>query len=126
MDHLQADSTYTVVAWRNDEGVASEAVVSLPRKDLLAPLDPEQFVQVHRSVIVNFASISQVVRGLNETAEIHLKRRNEVLRVSRSFTHHFRQMQSAPAQLAALPARFSTWRNSGRHPAGRGPPWPRR
>lgn len=92
VDYLQADSKYTVVAWRNDEGAASEAVVGLPLKDLLAQLDPEQFVQVHRSVIVNLASVSHVVRGLNETAEIHLKRRSEVLRVSRSFTHHFRQM----------------------------------
>jgi DNA-binding LytR/AlgR family response regulator len=92
IDYLQSDSKYTVVGWRNDEGKPSEAVVSLPLKDLLAQLDPEQFVQVHRSAIVNLASISQVVRGANETAEIYLKGRTKVLRVSRSFNHHFRQM----------------------------------
>lgn len=92
VDYLRADSKYTVVAWRNDEGSCSEAVVSLPLKDLLAQLDHEQFVQVHRSAIVNLGSISHVVRGANETADIHLKGRTEVLRASRSFTHHFKQM----------------------------------
>lgn len=92
VDYLQADSKYTVVAWRNEDGVVSEAVVSVPLKDLLAQLDPDQFVQVHRSAIVNLGSISHVVRGVNETAEIHLKGRTEVIRASRSFTHHFKQM----------------------------------
>lgn len=92
VDYLQADNKYTVVAWRNDEGAVSEAVVSVPLKDLLAQLDADQFVQVHRSAIVNLGSISHVVRGVNETADIHLKGRTEVLRASRSFTHHFKQM----------------------------------
>lgn len=92
VDYLQADSKYTVVAWRNDEGAVSEAVVSVPLKDLLSQLDPDQFVQVHRSAIVNLGSISRVVRGVNETADIHLKGRAEVLRASRNFTHHFKQM----------------------------------
>ena len=92
VDFLQADNKYTVVAWRNDEGATSEAVVSTPLKDLLAQLDPDQFVQVHRSAIVNLGSISHVVRGVNETADIHLKGRPEVLRASRNFTHHFKQM----------------------------------
>lgn len=92
VDYLQSDSKYTVVAWRNDDGQASEAVVSLPLKDLAAQLDSAQFVQVHRSAVVNLGSISHVVRGANETADIHLKGRAEVLRVSRSFNHHFKQM----------------------------------
>jgi DNA-binding LytR/AlgR family response regulator len=47
---------------------------------------------VHRSVVVNLRSISQVVRSANETAAIHLKGRPEVLPVSRSYLHLFRQM----------------------------------
>lgn len=92
VDYLQSDSKYTLVAWRNDEGMASEAVVSLPLKDILEQLDPDQFVKVHRSAIVNLGSISHVVRGLNETVDIHLKGRPEVLRASRSFNQHFKQM----------------------------------
>jgi len=47
---------------------------------------------VHRSVVVNLRAISHLTRGLNETANIHLKSRGEVLPVSRTFLHHFRQM----------------------------------
>ena len=49
-------------------------------------------MQVHRAVVVNLRAISHVTRGENETASIHLKGRDEVLPVSRSFLHHFRQM----------------------------------
>ena len=63
-----------------------------PLKELLAQLDPEQFVKVHRSVVVNLRAISHVKRHDNETAEIHLKGRDDVLPVSRSYLHWFRQM----------------------------------
>jgi len=32
------------------------------------------------------------VRGPNETADVHLRGRGEVLPLSRSYLHHFRQM----------------------------------
>jgi DNA-binding LytR/AlgR family response regulator len=47
---------------------------------------------VHRSVVVNLRAIAQVKRGVNETADIYLKGRPEVLPVSRSYLHQFRQM----------------------------------
>jgi len=55
-------------------------------------LDPEQFLQVHRSAAVNLAAVSHVTRGDNETATIHLKGRGETLPVSRAHLHLFRQM----------------------------------
>jgi DNA-binding LytR/AlgR family response regulator len=64
----------------------------MPLKDLLAQLDSEHFAQVHRSVVVNLRAISHVRRHDNETAEIHLKGRGEVLPVSRNYVHLFRQM----------------------------------
>jgi DNA-binding LytR/AlgR family response regulator len=69
-----------------------EAVIRTPLKELAAQLDATQFAQVHRSVIVNWNSIARVVRGSNETADVHLKGRAEVLPVSRSYLHLFRQM----------------------------------
>jgi hypothetical protein len=54
--------------------------------------DGSTTAQVHRSIVVNLRAISHVKRGLNETAEIYLKGRNEVLPVSRSYLHLFRQM----------------------------------
>jgi len=91
VDYLRSDAKYTLVAWR--DGVkAAEAVVRTPLKDLLAQLDAEQFAQVHRSIVVNLRSIRHVKRHDNETAEIHLKGRDEVLPVSRSCVHLFRRM----------------------------------
>ena len=63
-----------------------------PIKELIVQLDPHQFVQVHRSVVVNLRSISHVRRHDNDTAEIHLKGRKETLPVSRNYLHVFRQM----------------------------------
>lgn len=92
IDYFRSDAKYTRIAWRGDAGRASDALITTPLKDLVAELDPAEFVQVHRSVVVNLRAISHVVRGDNETAEIHLKHRDEVLPVSRSYLHLFRQM----------------------------------
>jgi DNA-binding LytR/AlgR family response regulator len=92
IDYLRSDAKYTLVAWRDDAGQPGEAVVRIALKDLVAQLDPGQFAQVHRSVVVNLRAISHVRRHDNETAEIHLKRRKEVLPVSRNYLHVFRQM----------------------------------
>lgn len=92
VDYLKSDTKYTVIAWRGDHGVPSEALVRTGLKELTSQLDPSQFVQVHRSVVVNLRAISQVMRGENETASIHLTGRSEVLPVSRSYLHLFRQM----------------------------------
>jgi DNA-binding LytR/AlgR family response regulator len=51
-----------------------------------------RFVQVHRSVLVAPPSVSQVMRGDSEAPELHLRGRPDVLPVSRSYTHLFRQM----------------------------------
>ncbi len=92
IDFLRADEKYTQVAWRDDAGQPCEAVIRTALKDLLPQLDAAQFAQVHRSVVVNFRAISHVRRGDNETADIHLKGRPEVLPVSRTYLHLFRQM----------------------------------
>jgi DNA-binding LytR/AlgR family response regulator len=91
VDYLRSDAKYTIVAWR-DAGKPTEAVVRTSLKDLLAELDAEQFAQVHRSVVVNLRAINHVKRHDNETAEIHLKGRGDVLPVSRNYLHLFRQM----------------------------------
>jgi DNA-binding LytR/AlgR family response regulator len=92
IDYLRTDTNYTLVAWRGDGGVAAEALVSVPLKDLATQLDATQFAQVHRSVVVNLRAISHVTRNENETASIHLKGRGEVLPVSRNYLHLFKQM----------------------------------
>ena len=91
VDFLRSDEKYTLVAWR-DAGKPSEALIRTPLKELAEQLDTEQFMQVHRSVVVNRRAISHVTRGPNETANIHIKGRDTVLPVSRSYLHLFRQM----------------------------------
>ena len=91
VDYLRSGAKYTLVAWR-DGGKPAEAVVRTPLKELLERLDPEQFAQVHRSVVVNLRAVSYLKRHDNETAEIHLKTRDDVLPVSRNYLHPFRQM----------------------------------
>lgn len=91
VDYFRSDAKYTIVAWR-DAGKLAEALVRTPLKELLEQLDAEQFVQVHRSVVVNLRAISHVKRHDNETAAIHLKGRDDVLPVSRNYLQVFRQM----------------------------------
>jgi DNA-binding LytR/AlgR family response regulator len=92
VDFLRSDAKYTLIAWRNESGQPAEAVIRTPLRELAAQLDPQQFVQIHRSVVVNLRSIRHVKRHDNETAEVHLKGRSDVLPVSRNFVHLFRQM----------------------------------
>jgi DNA-binding LytR/AlgR family response regulator len=85
--YLRSDEKYTLVVCDG-----SEALIRKPIRELVDELDPEQFVQVHRSVIVNLRHVAQVTRGANETADVHLRGRTETLPVSRSYLHLFRQM----------------------------------
>ncbi|MEO5771048.1 MAG: LytTR family DNA-binding domain-containing protein [Burkholderiaceae bacterium] len=84
---LRSDEKYTLVVWDGGEALIRKTI-----RELADELDPDRFAQIHRSVIVNLSRIGQVTRGLNETADVHLAGRSEVLPVSRSYLHLFRQM----------------------------------
>jgi DNA-binding LytR/AlgR family response regulator len=84
---LRSDEKYTLVVWDGGEALIRKTI-----RELADELDPDHFAQIHRSVIVNLGRIAQVTRGLNETADVHLSGRSEVLPVSRSYLHLFRQM----------------------------------
>jgi DNA-binding LytR/AlgR family response regulator len=84
---MRSDDKYTLVAWEGGEALIRKTI-----RELADELDPEAFVQIHRSVIVNLRQVARVDRGPNETAEVRLKGRADVLPVSRSFVHVFRQM----------------------------------
>jgi DNA-binding LytR/AlgR family response regulator len=84
---LRSDEKYTLVVWDGGEALIRKTI-----RELADELDPERFAQIHRSAIVNLARVAQVSRGLNETADVHLNGRSEVLPVSRSYLHLFRQM----------------------------------
>lgn len=92
IDYLRADAKYTLIAWREADGVPQEALVRTPLKELLSELDPDQFAQVHRSAAVQLGAVSHLIRHDNDTATVHLKGRTETLPVSRGFLPQFRQM----------------------------------
>jgi DNA-binding LytR/AlgR family response regulator len=84
--YFRSDEKYTLVVW-----VGGEALIRKSIRELLDGLEPETFIQIHRSTIVNLRFVAQVIKGPNETAEVHLKGRSETLSVSRNHVHWFRQ-----------------------------------
>lgn len=85
--YFQASDKYTEVVTAEHRHV-----IRTPLKELLRRLDPAQFAQVHRSVIVAMAQIKQVERDILGRLRIHLKGRAEILPVSRGCIDLFRQM----------------------------------
>jgi DNA-binding LytR/AlgR family response regulator len=85
--YLRSDEKYTLVVWQGGEALIRKTI-----RELADELDSERFVQIHRSVIVALHQVAQVVRGANETADLHLRGRKEVLPVSRAYLHLFKQM----------------------------------
>ncbi len=85
--YLRSDEKYTLVV-----STSGEALIRKPIRELVGELDPAQFAQVHRSVIVHLKHVAHVLRGANETADVHLLGRSETLPVSRNHLHLFRQM----------------------------------
>lgn len=83
---FQADTKYTRVVLAD-----SEALVRIPLKDLVGGLDSGLFWQIHRGTLVNVNAIKAVERVDAERMQVLLRGSDEVLPVSRSFTHLFRE-----------------------------------
>ena len=69
-----------------------EYLIRTPLKQLLPQLDPNNFWQVHRAVVVNVAAIDSVHRDDTGKLNLQLKGRDDRLAVSRLFAHLFRAM----------------------------------
>ena len=85
--YFRADSKYTVVV--TAEG---ESLLRTPLKELLAVLDPRQFRQIHRSVIVNLKAVASVVREDSGKGELRLRGGTATLPVSAPYMALFRGM----------------------------------
>ena len=82
---FRSDEKYTRVQTRNQE-----ALIRTPIRELLPQLDSQQFWQIHRSTIVNLGAIASVTRDETGRQRVHIRDHPEVLEVSRSFAHLFR------------------------------------
>ena len=83
---FRSDEKYTRVQTREQE-----ALIRTPIRELVPQLDPRQFWQIHRSAIVNLGAIESVQRDESGRQRVRLRGHPEVLEVSRSFAHLFRQ-----------------------------------
>ena len=85
--YFQADTKYTRLVTAD-----RESLIRLSLKELLDVLDPAEFWQIHRSIIVNVNAIAEVSRDARGHPNLHLKSRSERLQVSQPYAHLFRQM----------------------------------
>jgi DNA-binding LytR/AlgR family response regulator len=69
-----------------------ESLVRMSLRELAARIDGPEFIQVHRSVLVNAASILSAVRDENGHYSLSLRGLKRPVKVSRAFTHLFRAM----------------------------------
>jgi DNA-binding LytR/AlgR family response regulator len=83
--YFEADQRYTRVVHQG-----GDALIRTPLRELLTQLDPEQFWQIHRSVLVNSRCIARAVRIDEGSMVITLRGRDEKLPVSRQFQALFK------------------------------------
>jgi len=67
-------------------------LVRTPLKELLEQLNPQQFAQIHRSIVVNMAAIERIERDVLGRSQIYLRQHADVLPLSRSFVDRFKTM----------------------------------
>ena len=84
---FRAEDKYTRV-----QTVGFEALIRKPIKELIDELDPAEFWQIHRAIVVRVDAIEQVSRDFRGHQLVHLKGSAEKLEVSRTFSHLFKQM----------------------------------
>jgi DNA-binding LytR/AlgR family response regulator len=76
----------------NVVSAAHEGVIRISMRELLCRLSPQQFMQVHRSVIVNRRAIISATRSEMGHVTLQLRGTSRMVPVSRAFAHHFRPM----------------------------------
>jgi len=84
---FQSDEKYTRVVTARDE-----AHVRKPLKEIAEGLDPDDFWQVHRGVIVRAAEIARAQRDELGRITLHLKNHAEKLAVSQAYSWRFKPM----------------------------------
>jgi DNA-binding LytR/AlgR family response regulator len=87
--YFESDARYTRVVYRED-GEQREALLRTPLKDLLVQLNPVQFQQVHRSVIVASNQIASAVRDDAGGMVLKLRGCPDQITVSRPFQGLFK------------------------------------
>lgn len=93
--YIQADDKYTCVYARDVAGGGKELrewLIRVPLSDLAGQLDPADFAQVHRSVIVNLHAVAGTRRDITGKLFVRIRDHARELPVARQYVHLFRQM----------------------------------
>jgi DNA-binding LytR/AlgR family response regulator len=85
--HLHAQDKYVSIFTAD-----GEQLIRISLTDLSAQLDPNVFVQVHRSTIVNMRAVETAARDFTGKVTLTLKGVNEKVQVSRQYAHLFARM----------------------------------
>jgi DNA-binding LytR/AlgR family response regulator len=89
--YIEADDKYTCVHSRDGKALA-EWLIRVPLAELASQLDPADFVQIHRSVIVNLKAVSGTRRDLAGKLHVRLRDCARELPVSRQYVPLFQKM----------------------------------
>ncbi|HYM47539.1 MAG TPA: LytTR family DNA-binding domain-containing protein [Burkholderiaceae bacterium] len=89
--YFQADDKYTCVFARDGSEIA-EWLIRVPLSELGEQLSAEDFVQIHRSVIVNLNAVAATRRDLAGKLYVRMRDVDRELPVARQYVHLFRQM----------------------------------
>jgi DNA-binding LytR/AlgR family response regulator len=84
---FRADDKYTCV-----QTATAEHLIRTPIAELAAALDPAQFLQVHRSTLVNLAHLAGTRRDEASRLFLRVKGHAQELPVSRAYVHLFKAM----------------------------------
>ncbi len=84
---FRADDKYSCV-----QTASAEHLIRTPIAELAAQLDPAQFVQIHRSTIVNLAHLAGTRRDEASRLFVRLRGHAGELPVSRAYVHLFKAM----------------------------------
>jgi DNA-binding LytR/AlgR family response regulator len=87
VNYLQAQDKYVSVYTKD-----GESLIRTPLSDLSAQLDPNEFWQIHRSVIVNINRVVSTRRDVMGKVFVKLKDTKTELPVSRAYVHLFKGM----------------------------------
>src|SRR5437773_1215596 len=82
ISYFQADNKCTLVVTPTAQSLIGKSI-----KELVDEVDPDVFLQIHRSIVVNINAIEDVHRDLRGRLKVQLKQRKETLQVSASFAH---------------------------------------
>ena len=91
VQYFQADDKYTCVFAREGAEL-TEWLIRVPLSELSEQLNPDDFAQIHRSVIVNLNAVAATRRDIAGKLYVRMRDTSRELPVARQYVHLFKQM----------------------------------